>query len=171
MSKCYQYGPEGYFICETDDFGGFLPAGAVYDVPEIKPGFIPKWDGKTWQQVETNKGKEGWLNGVPNTIKDHGPLPSGWSDTPPPPTLAEAQAAKAASIVAAHEAALAGAIAMSAPTPSIVAVEACLLAVSDPEGLEFVHNTMAAQRQTLLAAVDAATSVEAVQAIVVSYAV
>lgn len=88
-----------------------------------------------------------------------------------PPTLHEAQAAKAASIVAAHEAALAGAIALSAPTPSIVAVEACLLAASDPEGLEFVHTTLAAQRQTLLAAVDAATTVEAVQAIAVSYAV
>ncbi|KAF5074261.1 hypothetical protein DSECCO2_183680 [anaerobic digester metagenome] len=86
-------------------------------------------------------------------------------------TLSEAQAAKRALINAGHEAALAGAIAMSDPTPSNVAVEAGLLAVSDPEGLEYVRNALAARRDALLAAVDTAETAEAVRAIAVSYAV
>lgn len=85
--------------------------------------------------------------------------------------LSEAQTAKRALINAGHEAALAGAVALSDPTPSTVAVEAGLLAASDPEGLEFVRNALAARRNELLAAVEAAKTAEAVQAIVVSYAV
>ena len=170
MAKAYQYTADGYYAGEVDDYG-ILPNNATYTAPTFKKGFIPCWNGEKWWQVEDHKGASGYVNGQPHTINEYGPLPEGWSDAPPPPSLSDAQAAKSASIIAAHEAALAGAIALSAPTPSIVAVEACLLAASDPEGLEFVHTTLAAQRQTLLAAVDAATSVEAVQAITVSYAV
>lgn len=87
------------------------------------------------------------------------------------PTLAEAQTAKWQQINAGHEAALAGAVALSDPTPSTVAVEAGLLAASDPEGLEFVRNALAARRDALLSAVEAAQTAEEVQAITVSYAV
>ena len=62
-------------------------------------------------------------------------------------------------------------MALSDPTPSTVAVEAGLLAASDPEGLEFVRNALATRRNELLAAVDAATTAADVQAIIVSYAV
>ena len=62
-------------------------------------------------------------------------------------------------------------MALSDPAPSNVAVEARLLAASDPEGLEFVRDSLAAHRDALLAAVAAADTADAVQAIVVSYAV
>ncbi|WP_298998189.1 phage tail protein [uncultured Desulfovibrio sp.] len=170
MAKCYQYTADGYFAGETEDYG-LLPNNSTRTAPTIVEGKIPRWTGKKWEQVEDHKGKSGYVNGQPYEIKEYGPLPKGWSDTPPPPSLSDAQAAKAASIVAAHETALAGAIAMSDPTPSNVAVEAGLLAVSDPEGLEYVRNALAAQRDALLAAVDAAETAETVQAIAVSYAV
>ncbi|WP_297893730.1 phage tail protein [uncultured Desulfovibrio sp.] len=170
MATAYQYTADGYYAGEVDDYG-VLPNNATYTAPTLKKGFVPCWDGKKWEQVEDHKGESGYVNGQPHTINEYGPLPEGWSDTPPPPSLSDAQATKAASIVAAHETALAGAIAMSDPTPSNVAVEAGLLAVSDPEGLEYVHNALAAQRDALLVAVEAAQTVEAVQAIAVSYAV
>lgn len=89
MAKCYQHDHKGFFVGEVDDHGGFLPSGAVYDAPEIVEGFIPRWNGSSWEQVETHKGKEGYLGGQPHTIKTYGPLPEGWSDTPPEPTAEE----------------------------------------------------------------------------------
>lgn len=65
-----------------------------------------------------------------------GPLPKDALTKRPEQLLAEVKAAKVAAIIAGHEAALAGAVALSDPTPSTVAVEAGLLAASDPEGLE-----------------------------------
>ncbi len=91
MAKCYQCDHLGYYVGETDDFGGFVPSGAVYPEPEIVEGYIPRWDGQAWEQVETHKGKQGYLNGEPHTIIAHGPLPEGWSDTPPPPSMEEAR--------------------------------------------------------------------------------
>lgn len=91
MATCYQLDNEGYLIAEADDFGGFLPAGAIYNAPpSAKDGHIRRWTGKKWEQVETHKGEEGYLDGKPHKIMEHGPLPAGWSDTPPLPTLEEA---------------------------------------------------------------------------------
>lgn len=55
------------------------------------------------------------------------------------------------------------------PTAQDVAVGAALLAVEDAEGLAYVQALHAARRDELLAAVDAAETVEAVQAVVVDY--
>jgi hypothetical protein len=86
MATCYQTDGNGYLLTETDDFGGFLPAGAVYDPPSSpREGFIPRWTGTEWIEDETHKGRAGYLDGQPHTIFRHGPLPDGWSDTPPPP--------------------------------------------------------------------------------------
>ncbi len=57
--------------------------------PEIRPGFWPCEKDGAWQQVQDHRGKEGYLNGQPFTIKDLGPLPHGFSTTPPPPTPEE----------------------------------------------------------------------------------
>ena len=57
----------------------------------------------------------------------------------------------------------------TAPTAQDVAVGAALLAVEDAEGLAYVQALHAARRDELLAAVDAAETVEAVQAVVVDY--
>lgn len=50
---------------------------------------IARWNDKVWEQVEDHKGKSGYVNGVPTEIKEYGPLPDGWSDTPPAPTIEE----------------------------------------------------------------------------------
>ena len=56
----------------------------------------PKIDGKQiceqngkWIYVEDHKGKSGYIKGEPYEIKEYGPLPDGWSDTPPTPTHEE----------------------------------------------------------------------------------
>ena len=90
MPVCYQCDHRGYFISEADDFGGFLPAGAVYAAPPSAPeGFIPRFIAGSWIEEESHKGLEGYLDGQPYTIRDHGPLPQGFSLTPPPPTPEE----------------------------------------------------------------------------------
>lgn len=88
MFKCYQYTAEGYYAGEADDYG-ILPNNATRTAPTLKEGFIPCWDGKKWGQIEDHKGKSGYVNGQPCEIKEYGPLPEGWSDTPPIPTTNE----------------------------------------------------------------------------------
>jgi hypothetical protein len=105
MANAYQYDASGYFAGEVEDYG-LLPNNATNAAPEIQAGYIPHWTGTAWEQVEDHKGLEGYLNGKPYTIKDYGPLPEGWSDTPPPPTLEEARAAKIAAIDAETSAAI-----------------------------------------------------------------
>ena len=39
-----------------------------------------------WVDVENHVGEKGFVNGVPTTIEEYGPLPEGWSATPPAPT-------------------------------------------------------------------------------------
>lgn len=88
MTKAYQYTADGYYAGEVDDYG-ILPNNATYTAPTLKKGFVPCWDGKKWGQVEDHKGESGYVNGQPHTINEYGPLPDGWSETPPPPTTEE----------------------------------------------------------------------------------
>ena len=85
--------------------------------------------------------------------------------------LPDAKAAKCTEIQNGYDAALAASLTMpaTAPTAQDVAVGAALLAVEDAEGLAYVQALHAARRDELLAAVDAAETVEAVQAVVVDY--
>lgn len=85
--------------------------------------------------------------------------------------LPDAKEAKTAEVLSGYDAALAASLTMPAamPTSQDVAVGAALFAVDDAEGLAFVQARHAARRDELLAAVDAADSVEAVQAVDVSY--
>ena len=95
MAIAHQHTAQGYYIGPIEDYGR-LPGHATYDKPEVKDGFIPRFVNGKWTQVENHKGKTGYVNGEPFTVKDYGPLPAGWSDTPPPPTPEEqAEAAKA----------------------------------------------------------------------------
>jgi hypothetical protein len=84
MSQAYQYTADGYYAGENEDYG-LLPNNATYTAPEMQDGYIPRWTGAAWEQVENHKGKEGYVGGEPFTVKEYGPLPGGWSDTPPPP--------------------------------------------------------------------------------------
>ena len=91
------------------------------------------------------------------------------------PTLPEAQTAKRAEINAGFDAALIASLTMPSvntpPSAVEVAVGAAGLAAVDPDGPAYIMQTHEARRAALLAAVDAATTPEAVQAITVSYAV
>ena len=85
--------------------------------------------------------------------------------------LPDAKEAKTAEVLSGYDAALAASLTMPAamPTSQDVAVGAALFAVDDAEGLAFIQERHAARRDELLAAVDAADSVEAVQSVDVSY--
>lgn len=85
--------------------------------------------------------------------------------------LPDAKSAKQSEIQNGYDAALAASLTMPAasPTAQDVSIGAALLAVEDAEGLAYVQTRHAARRDELLAAVDAAETVEAVQAVVVDY--
>ena len=85
----------------------------------------------------------------------------------------DARAAKTAEGLSGYDAALAASLTMpvDSPTAQDVSIGAALFAVDDAEGLAFVRETHAARRDELLAAVEAADTVEAVKAVEVSYAV
>lgn len=91
MANAHQYDASGYYAGEVDDYG-LLPNNATYTAPQQLSGYIPRWNGEAWIQVENHKGREGYVNGEPFTVKEYGPLPAGWSDTPPEKTAAEQQA-------------------------------------------------------------------------------
>lgn len=85
----YQHDANGYYAGEIEDYGGPIPNNATRIPPQERNGYVPCWAGTTWEQVENHKGEEGYMDGTPYTIKDYGPLPEGWSDTPPDPTPEE----------------------------------------------------------------------------------
>lgn len=128
MAKAYQFDASGYFAGVAEDYG-LLPNNATYTAPREREGHIPRWNGEAWVQVENHKGKSGYLDGRPYTVKDYGPLPEGFSLTPPPPTPEEAQAARIAEIdqrIATLEAA--------AQRPAIVIADIVSLAASMGRG-------------------------------------
>lgn len=85
--------------------------------------------------------------------------------------LPDAKGAKTAEVLSGYDAALAASLTMpaAAPTTQDVSIGAALFAVDDAEGLAFIQERHAARRDELLAAVNAADSVEAVRAVDVSY--
>ena len=85
--------------------------------------------------------------------------------------LPDAKSAKQNEIPNGYDAALAASLTMPAasPTAQDVSIGAALLAVDDAEGLAYVQALHAARRDELLAAVEAAETVEAVEAVVVDY--
>lgn len=109
-----------------------LPADATtLQPPAPREGFarLLNLAGDTWEYIEDHRGKAGFVSGQPHTVRDLGPLPAGWSDTAPEPTLDE----KLAAIEAKYEAALgrlraAMAVAMLADGPGMDAKVAALRA-------------------------------------------
>nr|WP_296983544.1 phage tail protein [uncultured Desulfovibrio sp.] len=174
MVKCYQYTADGYYAGEAEDYG-LLPNNATHTVPTLKKGFVPRWTGKKWEQIEDHKGKSGYVNGQPHEVKEYGPLPEGWSDTPPPPALDEAKAAKQAEISSAFNIAMSASLTMPSvgTPPSSFEVASALYdwRTDDPDAYADLLAIHSARRDALLTAVASADSAEAVQAIPVSYAV
>lgn len=164
--------------------------------PETIPeGHVARWTGTAWETVEDHRqhldskgtktgGTPFWLpaegddwQSQPRYMEMPGPLPAGAiterPDKPFSELLADAKSAKRTEIQTAYDAALAASLTMPAtsPTAQDVSIGAALFAVEDAEGLAYVQALHAARRDELLAAVEAAETVEAVQSIEVSYAV
>lgn len=107
--------------------------------------------------------------------EQHNPGLVGIEQEPEGPTLADVQTAKRAEINAGFDAALAASLTMPSrntpPSTVELTVAIGLFNAEDPAGLVDLCAIHEARRTALLSAVDAATSVEAVQAITVTYAV
>ena len=172
MSIAYQYTADGYYAGPIEDYG-LLPHGATRMAPDIRDGFVPRWTGAAWEQVEDHRGKTGYVNGQAVELREPGPLPDGWSDTPPPPSLTDAKVSKAAAVRRAYDAALTATLTMPADNPggAELALAAQDFARDDPQGLADVRAILDARRAALLEAVEAARTVEEVQAVTVSYPV
>lgn len=90
MTKAWKYVlPHGYLIGAIETYGHKV-INTVFVEPEEREGFWPRWpvenpQATDWEYVENHKGKEGYVDGKPYKVLDYGPLPKGWSDTPPPP--------------------------------------------------------------------------------------
>ena len=91
------------------------------------------------------------------------------------PTLAEAKTSKRLAIIAGFDSALAASLTMPSintpPSTVEIAVGAAALAAVDADAPAYILQTHSTRRASLLAAVEAAETAEAVEAIVVSYAV
>lgn len=195
-----QLNSEGYFKNFTSpNSRGRLPHGCVDKLPPAYPWAKtwPKFNDKKnafdmipdhrqrrveegFAPEQVQEATEYWLppphgddthQSPARTMAKRGPLPEGAVICRPEKSLAAAQDEKRREVAAAHEAALAGSVALSDPTPSTVAVESALLAVQDAAGLEYISGVLNTRRAELLAAVDAAGSAAEVEAIAVGYPV
>ena len=79
-STVFVHDSDGYFIGVDADYGGPTPHNSVPNTPDFMEGFIPRWTGDTWEQVENHKGREGFVNGMRFTVQNYGPLPEGWTE-------------------------------------------------------------------------------------------
>ena len=167
--------PDQYYINSDEDYG-CPPYNSTPNALPPRP-WKNQWpqyvDNKGWVLVEDHRqraephfaaedvqpGTEYWLPGDTHLsparrMHTPGPLPGGALTERPAKTdaelLAEAKVTKTAEIAAGYDAAV---------------------AAEDAEGLAYVMQTHATHRDELLAAVAAATTVVAVQDLVVSYAV
>ena len=86
MATSYTFDSKGYFVCVIEDYG-YPPNNSTRELlPPPAENVWPRWDGSAWNNAPSFKGQHGWLNGEPFTIKEHGPLPEGFSLECPAPT-------------------------------------------------------------------------------------
>ena len=70
--------------------GSLPPPNATRTAPP--PEVAGKWrvyKGGHWDYADDHRGETGYVYGKPTAIKDIGPYPAGWSETPPQPTAQE----------------------------------------------------------------------------------
>ncbi len=136
----------------TDDFNIPLRVDDATAYKEEVAPFVAAWEKETQRQVAEAAAAEAEYNSLPNV-----------------------QARKRAEIRAGYDAALAASLTMPSAHTSPSAVEIALaledFKSDDSEGWTFVRDTHTERRDALLGEVEAAGSPEAVQSIVVSYAV
>lgn len=81
-----------------------LPANATFTEPsKAQEGYINVWNGKTWEQVEDNRGVEYWMpedkfGASAREMKELGALPEGATLTPPKQTQEEKDNIKASAV-------------------------------------------------------------------------
>ena len=79
--------------------GTLAPGNALRGgMPQKEEGCWPCERDGEWTQVEDHRGKEGYVDGERTEIKELGPLPGGWSASPPPPAPEELAAKRVAEI-------------------------------------------------------------------------
>ncbi len=81
--------------------GSDVPNNALRSTEQMNlltPGVWPALQSGVLTYVEDHRGERGYVNGEAYTIKDMGPYPSGWSDTPPPLSTDEQLAILGASV-------------------------------------------------------------------------
>lgn len=95
---------DGAYVRSALAYPGTLPPENAIRVapPLADEGLWPQIsaDKSGWALAEDHRGKEGYVDGVRTMITQLGPLPAGWSDTPPAAslTLVEAKNDKKAAI-------------------------------------------------------------------------
>ena len=155
----------------------------------IAEGHVARWTGTAWETVEDHRQhldstgtKQGgtpfglpaqgddWQS-QPRYTEDLGPLPEGAITVRPEKPLSRLKEEKAHEIKAACDAAIVASLTMPASSPSSaeVSVAAASLAAVDPDGPDTLLALHTSRRDELLAAVDAAETVDAVRAVVVNY--
>jgi len=98
--KVYSYNPAtGEYLGETTadesplEPGKFLMPAHTTETPPclLTEHTVAVWDGSEWSKVEDHRGEKGYIGSSQEEteIKEIGPLPDEWSDTPPPPTFEE----------------------------------------------------------------------------------
>ena len=160
--------------------------------PETIPeGHVARWTGTAWETVEDHRqhldskgtktgGTPFWLpaegddwQSQPRYTEALGPLPSGAVTRRPEKPLSVVREEKEHEIRSACDAAIIASLTMPSASPSAteVSVAAASLAAVDPDGPDTLLALHTARRDALLAAVAAAETVEAVQAVEVTYAI
>lgn len=157
----------------------------------IPEGHVARWTGSEWELVEDHRqhldskgtkqgGTPYWLpsegddwQSQPRYTEDLGPLPQGALTQRPEKPLSVVKEEKEREIRSACDAAIIASLTMPAARPSAteVSVAAASLAAVDPDGPDTLLALHSARRDEMLALVQAADSVAAVQAVEVSYAI
>lgn len=157
----------------------------------IPEGHVARWTGTAWETVEDHRqhldskgtktgGTPFWRpaegddwQSQPRYIEDLGPLPEGAITVRPEKPLSRLKEEKVHEIKAACDAAIIASLTMPAASPSSteVSVAAASLAAVDPDGPDTLLALHSARRDELLALVQAADSIAAVQAVEVAYAI
>lgn len=94
MPTFYNFNDEGEYISREDfSMERYLtlpedPNRTILE-PNFQAGFWPVWDGLNWDLIEDHRGESGFVNGEFVKISALGPLPEGWSKSPPLPPVVE----------------------------------------------------------------------------------
>lgn len=157
----------------------------------ISTGYAARWTGTKWDLVEDHRqhldstgtkqgGTPYWMpsegddwQSQPRYTEDLGPLPDGAVTVRPEKPLSVVKEEKEREVRSACDAAIIASLTMPAASPSVteVSVAAASLAAVDPDGPDTILALHAARRDELLALIQAADSVAAVQEVEVSYAI